>query len=259
MRKIKSLDDTLFFIQFKKHVEKLEKRLHKEVKTLIIKSIIIFIPAIVLVINAFTFNNSTILIASLLSIASLGIGSEIVDMIKSHKRKKEDDDLVLNIKTGHDYYTPSFKETLGIEKTQSKEANLEIVDNEKLEKEAAISKVVEEIEAYTTIYNLPQLKLSDANWDKLFDILYGIYVSKGMEESYYDYLSFLVRYVFSKVLLDGATEIRIDTFIENIDILKGSLTEEEIKYIKDEFVTDLKVVDITKLQRKNKKNKNRLN
>lgn len=33
MRKIKSLDDTLFFIQFKKHVEKLEKRLHKEVKT----------------------------------------------------------------------------------------------------------------------------------------------------------------------------------------------------------------------------------
>ena len=40
MRKIKSLDDTLFFIQFKKHVEKLEKRfidsceeiLNKEVK-----------------------------------------------------------------------------------------------------------------------------------------------------------------------------------------------------------------------------------
>ena len=86
--------------------------------------------------------------------------------------------------------------------------------------------------------------LSDASWDKLFDVLYGLFVAKKREEVYYDALSDLVRQVLAKALLDKEAVITIDNFIANIDILKSyGLSDDDIEYVKDELSLDLKVVD----------------
>ena len=123
-----------------------------------------------------------------------------------------------------------------------------------MNKEAAINQVVAEIECYTQVYRLPALYLSNDTWDKLFDVLYGLFVAKKREDVYYDALSDLVRHVLSKALIDEDTVITIDNFITNISILKSyGLSDDDIKYVEDEFSLDLKVVDFNTLVRKNKK------
>lgn len=257
MRKIENLDDTIFLIQFKRFIDSFETKMHKEMKTIAIKFMLFSLPVIALIVNFFTIKNPYILVASLITVSALGISNEIVDMIKSIRKDAQvDNEIKLDTREGSDFYSPQYVKILSEKKEKEAKVNLELIDNSYLEKEAAIYQVVREIEAYTLAYQLPPLKLSDANWDKLFDILYGIYAAKGMESQYYDCLSFLIRYVFSKVLLDGEKIITIDTFIENIDILNQRLTEDEIKYIQEEFDLSKKVVDFSKLQRKSKNHLN---
>lgn len=250
MRKIKSLDNTIFLVKLKKIIDDLESKIHKQMKILKVKLIIFSIPVLTMVINLLTIKSLAIMLVSLVAVGSLGIGSEIVDMIKDLKNPDiEDDEIKIDKRVDSDFYSPQYTKFLSETSEEELGVNLEVIDNSYLEKEDAILQVVREIETYTLAYQLPPLKLSDESWDKLFDILYGIFVAKGCENDYYDRLSFFVRYVFSKVLLDGEKEITVDTFIENIDILNQSLTPDEINYIKDEFVLDKKILDFRKLQK----------
>lgn len=250
MRNIKSLNNTIFFVKLKKIIDDWESKTHKQRKILRVKLVIFLIPVLTMVINLLTIKSLAIMLVSLIAVGSLGIGSEIVNMIKDLKNPNiEDDEIKFDQREGSDFYSPQYTKFLSEISEEELGVNLEVIDNSYLKKEEAISQVVKEIETYTLIYQLPPLKLSDESWDKFFDILYGIFVAKGIEDEYYENLSFFIRYVFSKVLLEDAEEITIDVFIDNIDILNQILTLDEINYIKEEFALDKKILDFRKLQK----------
>ena len=92
MRKIKSLDNTIFLVKLKKIIDDLESKIHKQMKILKVKLIIFSIPVLTMVINLLTIKSLAIMLVSLVAVGSLGIGSEIVDMIKDLKNPNIEDD-----------------------------------------------------------------------------------------------------------------------------------------------------------------------
>lgn len=258
MKKIRSLDETLNNIQINRFLDKAEKELNKITKRLRKQILITIIPMLVIIINAFTLQNFYIMLLGLTAIYGIGIVAGVKDLIKSVRGKNSKEEIYLdNLKftkiNPEEYYTLEYKRAIA-NYTPTVEDNLEVIDNSFLNKEAAINQVVAEIECYTQVYRLPALDLSDASWDKLFDVLYGLFVAKKREEVYYDALSDLVRQVLAKALLDKEAVITIDNFIANIDILKSyGLSDDDIEYVKDELSLDLKVVDFNTLVRKNKR------
>ncbi len=258
MRKIESLNETINNIQIQRFSEEMERELNKTARELKKKILIMGIPMMVIIINILTLRNPYIMLLGLFGIAGISIVDGIKNLFKDIKGKDTSeivnlDNLKFTKVNPEEYYTLEYKRAIE-NYTPTVEDNLEVIDNSFLNKEAAINQVVAEIECYTLAYKLPALDLSDASWDKLFDVLYGLFVAKKREDIYYDALSDLVRQVLAKALLDKEVVITIDNFIANIDILKNyGLSDDEIEYVKDELSLDLKVVDFNTLVRKNKK------
>lgn len=255
MKKIKSLDETINNIQICRFLDKMEKELNKSVRKLKIQILIMGIPTLVVIVNALTLRNPYIMLLGLFGVAGISIVDGIKTLYNDIKGKDTSEVLDLdNIKFDkvepEEYYTLEYKRAIE-NYTPTVKDNLEVIDNSYLNKEAAINQVVTEIEVYTLAYRLPALDLSNATWDKLFDVLYGLFVAKEMENIYYDALSDLVRHVLAKALLDKEEVITINNFIANIDILKNyGLNDDDIEYVKDELSLDLKVVDFNTLVRK---------
>lgn len=189
MKKIRSLDETLNNIQINRFLDKAEKELNKITKRLRKQILITIIPMLVIIINAFTLQNFYIMLLGLTAIYGIGIVAGVKDLIKSVRGKNSKEEIYLdNLKftkiNPEEYYTLEYKRAIA-NCTPTVEDNLEVIDNSFLNKEAAIT---------------------------------------------------------------------IDNFIANIDILKScGLSDDDIKYVEDEFSLDLKVVDFNTLVRKNKR------
>ena len=189
MKKIRSLDETLNNIQINLFLDKAEKELNKITKRLRKQILITIIPMLVIIINAFTLQNFYIMLLGLTAIYGIGIVAGVKDLIKSVRGKNSKEEIYLdNLKftkiNPEEYYTLEYKRAIA-NCTPTVEDNLEVIDNSFLNKEAAIT---------------------------------------------------------------------IDNFIANIDILKScGLSDDDIKYVEDEFSLDLKVVDFNTLVRKNKR------
>lgn len=258
MRKIKSLNETINNIQIQRFSEEMERELNKTARELKKKILIMGIPTMVIIINILTLRNPYIMLLGLFGVAGISIVDGIKKLYNDIKGKDTSeivnlDNLKFTKVDPEEYYTLEYKRVIE-NYTPTVEDNLEVIDNSFLNKEAAINQVVAEIECYTQVYRLPALDLSNDTWDKLFDVLYGLFVAKKREDIYYDALSDLVRQVLAKALLDKEAVITIDNFIANIDILKSyGLSDDDIEYVKDELSLDLKVVDFNTLVRKNKK------
>ena len=189
MKKIRSLDETLNNIQINRFLDKAEKELNKITKRLRKQILITIIPMLVIIINAFTLQNFYIMLLGLFGVSGIGIVAGVKDLIKSVRGKNSKEEIYLdNLKftkiNPEEYYTLEYKRAIA-NCTPTVEDNLEVIDNSFLNKEAAIT---------------------------------------------------------------------IDNFIANIDILKScGLSDDDIKYVEDEFSLDLKVVDFNTLVRKNKR------
>lgn len=258
MKKIKSLDETINNIQIHRFIDKVEKELNKITKELKRQMLIMIIPMLIIIINAFALQNFYIMLLGIFSISGIAIVAGIKDLINSVKGENSKEEIYLdNLKftkiDPEEYYTLEYKRAIA-NYTPTVEDKLEVIDNSFLNKEAAINQVVAEIECYTLVYKLPMLDLSDTAWDRLFDTIYDLFLSRELVDMYYDALSDLVRQVLAKALLDKEAVITIDNFIANIDILKSyDLSDDDIEYVKDELSLDLKVVNFNTLVRKNKK------
>ena len=258
MKKIKSLDEAINNIQIHRFIDKMEKELNKITKELKKKMLIMIIPMLIIIINAFTLQNFYIMLLGIFSISGIAIFAGIKDLINSVKGENSKEEICLdNLKftkiDPEEYYTLEYKRAIA-NYTPTVEDKLEVIDNSFLNKEAAINQVVAEIECYTLVYKLPMLDLSDTTWDRLFDTIYDLFASRELVDMYYEALSNLVRQVLAKALLDQDEVITIENFIASISFLKDyGLSDDDIKCIEDELALDLKIVNFNTLVRKNKK------
>lgn len=259
-RRVKNLNDEIFKTQIDDFYNEFQKMMSKKYKNAL-KRVLIRLGVVVgALVGLFVFKNPFVVGAFFLC----GLTEEIIYQVKGIKKEtqidkpKNEKDLFEFLDEveqspikyhNSDFYTPEYQEILEEHKN---EAQLEVVGQPIIEKEDVIAQVVYEIEQYTRAYKLPKIDLSAKNWDKLFDILYGLYVSGELTTKYYEALSYLIRYVFSQALVFNKPEVTIDDFINNLPILTDyGLTIKDIKYMQDEFKTDLKVVDFNSLVRKN--------
>jgi len=134
-----------------------------------------------------------------------------------------------------------------LEKQQQKQLNknypnLEIVGNnvDYLDKEETMVQVVREIDTYTVAYNLPPLEISDSQWDLFFDITYNFFEKKGIEKDFYDLMSKVGRFVFSKSLLNKKNKINIYDFVRNLRYLENQEIEtQEIAILQQDILSKL--------------------
>ena len=143
MKKIKSLDETLNNIQINRFLDKAEKELNKITKRLRKQILIMIIPMLVIIINAFTLQNFYIMLLGLFGVSGIGIVAGVKDLIKSVRGKNSKEEIYLdNLKftkvDPEEYYTLEYKRVIE-NYTPTVEDNLEVIDNSFLNKEAAIN------------------------------------------------------------------------------------------------------------------------
>jgi hypothetical protein len=131
-----------------------------------------------------------------------------------------------------DYHSDYYKERLH---SEAKKANLTLYDStgkvlytdekEKepyveipgfLNKEEPMIQVSDEYRVYKKVYNLPDLTITNREWDILFDVVYHKIEEKCMEEEFYDYMSFLLRYVIAYSLVNDRKDMSFNSFIEQV-------------------------------------------
>ena len=66
-----------------------------------------------------------------------------------------------------------------------------------LNKDETMVQVSDEYRVYKVAYNLPDLTITNKEWDILFDVVYHKLEEKCMEDKFYDFMSFLLRYVIA--------------------------------------------------------------
>lgn len=143
MKKIKSLDETLNNIQINRFLDKVEKELNKITKRLRKQVLITIIPMLVIIINAFILQNFYIMLLGLFGVSGIGIVAGVKDLIKSVRGKNSKEEIYLdNLKftkvDPEEYYTLEYKRVIE-NYTPTVEDNLEVIDNSFLNKEAAIN------------------------------------------------------------------------------------------------------------------------
>ena len=114
MRKIKSLNETLNNIQINRFLDKAEKELNKITKRLRKQILITIIPMLVIIINAFTLQNFYIMLLGLFGVSGIGIVAGVKDLIKSVRGKNSKEEIYLdNLKftkiNPEEYYTLEYK------------------------------------------------------------------------------------------------------------------------------------------------------
>ena len=143
MKKIRSLDETLNNIQINRFLDKAEKELNKITKRLRKQILITIIPMLVIIINAFTLQNFYIMLLGLTAIYGIGIVAGVKDLIKSVRGKNSKEEIYLdNLKftkiNPEEYYNLEYKRAIA-NCTPTVEDNLEVIDNSFLNKEAVIT------------------------------------------------------------------------------------------------------------------------
>ena len=143
MKKIRSLDETLNNIQINRFLDKAEKELNKITKRLRKQILITIIPMLVIIINAFTLQNFYIMLLGLFGVSGIGIVAGVKDLIKSVRGKNSKEEIYLdNLKftkiNPEEYYTLEYKRAIA-NCTPTVEDNLEVIDNSFLNKEAVIT------------------------------------------------------------------------------------------------------------------------
>ena len=142
MKKIRILDETLNNIQINRFLDKAEKELNKITKRLRKQILITIIPMLVIIINAFTLQNFYIMLLGLFGVSGIGIVAGVKDLIKSVRGKNSKEEIYIdNLKftkiNPEEYYTLEYKRAIA-NYTPTVEDNLEVIDSF-LNKEAAIT------------------------------------------------------------------------------------------------------------------------
>lgn len=245
---LKLLDSTIELVQIEKYADDIDRSIKKKIKKGSKKVLLTLIPILITAATAIIFPNPiTIVIFCTTSLASFTINTLIT---KDYKRKgqnkngifyktPESEDITekeVITKRGKDFYTNLMQEAVNykepeedrkyreaVERQNSIQSNFEVWENPEkvyLNKEETIEQVIREIDFYCKAYNIPELNISNDEWDKFFDVLYKKFVSKDIEYRFYDYMSDICRYAISKALVNNSKQITIKDLTENLYYLE---------------------------------------
>lgn len=287
--RIQSLNETLMIVQLDKYIDKFETEMDKEKKKTTKWLKIGFIPfGISAGLSLVTLNAIPLIVGT----AYLGTIT-IVKMIKDDqeveekiKRKYNPNPKVTQLssetpdfdflnepimtKTEEDYHSDYFKQklaeaaritklTLVDEKgnviSLNKQEQEEYVEEPgPLNKEETMIQVSTEYKTYKIAYNLPELSITNKEWDILFDTVYHKLEENAQVERFYNYMSFLQRYVIAYSLIHNKKEISFQSYINQIHRLEYiGLTKEEIKDIITKLNQNKKSARILKVDFSSKK------
>lgn len=171
---------------------------------------------------------------------------------------------------GKDYYTEKYKAAIerietdseqkyreALKKQNQSKPNLELADSKQifLSKDETKMQIIREMDAYCAAYNLPPLTIANGDWDSFFDILYGVFTEKGIEEKFYNSMSEIGRFTFAKALVNKTNTIRINDFIANLYYLQGGrgtygcgIDKKEILNIQKEMISRLKAQNVVNFE-----------
>lgn len=101
-----------------------------------------------------------------------------------------------------------------------------------LNKEETMIQVSDEYRVYKKVYNLPDLTITNKEWDILFDTVFHKLEETCTEDKFYDYMSFLLRYVIAYALVNKKQVINYLSFINQLNRLEIiGMKKEDIKDI----------------------------
>ena len=276
MKKIHSLKDDILLIQLEIFTNKFDKQMSKDMKKTKKWLKIAFIP----------YGACIGLSIILLSPIPLVVGSAYLAIITLVKQIKDEKDFVNQLnrkynispnvtfiheedqemeydflnkpiitKTDKDYYSEEFqsylnKETTPIITIVGQKNNIEestIEEEKTIGKIPTMERISDEYRTYSRVYKLPPLKISNKEWELLFDTMYHQFEEYGIEELFYEYASALQRYVFAYALVKNTPSITIYSYLEQLPMLeKISPKNLDLASIQKEIESQLKPTKIIK-------------
>ena len=111
--------------------------------------------------------------------------------------------------------------------------------------EETLESLIITLHVFEKVYNMPPYKMTNREWDILFDTLYEEYCAKGMEEKYHQDMATLFTYSLASIFLPKARvsteEVNLDTFLTNLYFLEpAGFKEGELDSIKERIATESK-------------------
>ena len=264
--KIESLDSTIWLVQLDRFTNKFDTEMNKENQKIKKWLKIGGIPLIISIgVSIITLSYIPVIIGTTY-FGAISIVKMIKDDIEEEKRIKQKYSIENNTPFKQESQTPDFdflyepiitvkaedfhsdyiKERLsevakkqrftvvdskgnvigGVEEQEQEEEYLP------LNKEETMIQVSDEYRVYKKVYNLPDLTITNKEWDILFDTVFHKLEETYTEDKFYDYMSFLLRYVIAYALVNKKQEINYLSFINQLNRL-------EIIGMKKEDVRDI--------------------
>ena len=172
-------------------------------------------------------------------------------------------------KKGEDFYTPEMKYVIeygknhveseserkyreAVEKQQAEINNrirLVTKENKKpLSKDDVIKQIVHEIDVYYMAYKLPDMNISNTQWDIYFDTCYAFLEKRGKTDEFFRIMSTVCSCTLASVLVHNRKQITIDDFIKGLDYLKiYGIKEKESKVFQNVLKSQMPSSKVTSL------------
>ena len=172
-------------------------------------------------------------------------------------------------KKGEDFYTPEMKYVIeydknhveseserkyreAVEKQQAEINNrirLVTKENKKpLSKDDVIKQIVHEIDVYYMAYKLPDMNISNTQWDIYFDTCYAFLEKRGKTDEFFRIMSTVCSCTLASVLVHNRKQVTIDDFIKGLDYLKiYGIKEKESKVFQNVLKSQMPSSKVTSL------------
>lgn len=265
-KKIKPLDSEIQLVQMEKFINDFDKSMNKSIKNSFKNLLYFLLPILVGIIGVIIFP-SPITLALCTSIGAITITiSQIVEnkqnknAIKSNKlfyiEEEKDIEQVLEEgignKEGKDFYTENIKTAMNganieekskyeeaLEKQKSREKTFKILKKEEnifLNKDETMIQLVRELDFYCNVYNIPQLKIPNGDWENFIDVLYKGFSEKRIEDKFYESMSLICRFTLAKALINNLKNITIKDFVDNLYYLEKQYSTNGVIFSKKEIL-----------------------
>ena len=274
--KIESLDSTIWLVQLDRFTNKFDTEMNKENQRIKKWLKIGGIPLIISIgVSIITLSYIPVIIGTTY-FGAISIVKTIKDGIEEEKRIKQKYSIEKNTPFKQEPQTPDFdflyepiitvkaedfhsdyiKERLS---EVAKKQRFTVVDSKgnviggveeqeqeqeeeylPLNKEETMIQVSDEYRVYKKVYNLPDLTITNKEWDILFDTVFHKLEETCTEDKFYDYMSFLLRYVIAYALVNKKQEINYLSFINQLNRLEIiGMKKEDIRDIEKKIRSTL--------------------
>ncbi len=180
-----------------------------------------------------------------------GVVGMTIKSIKDFKKKKE------NIPT-------NFDNNINLSKNSEMNNDYQNFKVDSLLKQTNFSKddiinlIFNQIDACYKAYQIPQLKITNEQWNSFFDISYELFFQKGIEDKYYNSISSIIRLTFAKAMFAKKESINFDDLISNLYYINNHFTnldisEKEILETEKNILTQVsksKIIHLDKYRQK---------